>query len=291
MSELAGKIAIVTGATGGIGKEIAIGLARKGAHVVIGARNAERGKAAAAAIESAGGKATVMELDVASFASIRAFAKRFDEEQPALHILVNNAGVWFTDRRTSADGHELTLATNVLGPHLLTQLLVPKLEASAPARIVNIVSSIGANLEMDDLEFERRKYDGFKCYAQSKQALRMLTWGRAARLEGSGVTSNAAAPGFVKTDFNQHASGFVPTMINVMAKLFAVTPEKGAATPIWVASAPELEKVSAKYFDDMKEKDGKFRDVRAIAELERRCDDLIANGAPKKRSEASAHAS
>ena len=162
----------------------------------------------------------------------------------------------------------------MLGPHLLTKLLLPKLRA--PARIVNIVSGLAANYDASDLMFERRKYDGFKVYGQSKQALRMLTWGLAARLDGSGVTANAAAPGFVRTDFNQHAHGFTASMINVMARLFAVTPAKGADTPLWVAAAPELATANGKYFDGRKEKDGKFREPAAIADLERRCDELVA---------------
>src|SRR5262249_36848923 len=154
------------------------------------------------------------------------------------------------------------------------KLLLPKLKG--PSRIVNIVSAMAANYDASDLNFERRKYDGFKVYGQSKQALRMLTWGLAARLEGTGVTANCAAPGFVKTDFNQNAHGFTAGMINLMSSLFAVTPAKGADTPIWVASAPELEKANGKYFDARKEKDGKFRDPAAIADLEKRCEEMVA---------------
>lgn len=269
------KIAIVTGATGGIGKHIALGLAERGMHVVIGARDAKRGEAARAEI-AARGEVSVLPLDVSSVGSIRAFARAFEAEHDELHLLVNNAGAWFSDRRTSADGYELTFATNVLGPHLLTQLLTPRLEAAAPSRVVNVVSGLAADYDANDLQFERRKYDGFKVYAQSKQALRMLTWGMAARLEGKGITANAAAPGFVRTDFNQNAHGFMATMINLSARLFAVTPEEGAKTPLWVATAPELEGVTGKYFDAGKEKDGKFRELEPIADLERRCDALAS---------------
>jgi NAD(P)-dependent dehydrogenase (short-subunit alcohol dehydrogenase family) len=271
LTGLTGKTALVTGATGGIGKEIARGLAKLGAHVYIGARNAERGAAVREELRK-DGSVEALPLDVASFASIRSLAEKFPAER--LDILVNNAGAWFSDRRDSVDGYELTFATNVLGPHLLTKLLLPKLQA--PARIVNIVSGLAANYDAEDLMFERRKYDGFKVYAQSKAALRMLTWGQAARLGGNGITANAAAPGFVRTDFNQNAHGFTATMINFMAKMFAVTPEKGADTPIWVASAPELASLSGKYFDGRKEKDGKFQDPAAIADLERRCDEMVA---------------
>jgi NAD(P)-dependent dehydrogenase (short-subunit alcohol dehydrogenase family) len=287
--DLSGRVAVVTGATGGIGKEIARGLARLGATVVIGARNLEKGAAVRDELAKEGkGPVSVMALDVASIASIKAFAAELEKAHDKLHILVNNAGAWFTDRRASADGYELTLATNVLGPHLLTRLLLPRLKASAPSRVINIVSAFAGNYDATDLQFDKRKYDGFKAYGQSKQALRMLTWGLATRLEGSGVTANAAAPGFVKTDFNQNAHGFMALMINVSAKLFAVTPEKGAETPIWVASAPELATESGKFFDARKEKDGKFREPEPIADLERRLDDLLASPpAPPPENRAS----
>jgi NAD(P)-dependent dehydrogenase (short-subunit alcohol dehydrogenase family) len=281
---MSGKVAVVTGATGGIGKEIARGLARLGATVVIGARNAERGNAAWDEITRDTGNASVfvLPLDVASLASIRAFAAAFAEKFDRLDVLVNNAGAWFTDRSQSADGYELTFATNVLGPHLLTRLLLPRLRASAPSRIVNVVSALAANYDATDLMFERRKYDGFKSYGQSKQALRMLTWGLAKELEGSGVTANAAAPGFVRTEFNRNTHGFMAAMISLSARLFAVTPEKGADTPLWVASAPELSTMTGKYYDARQEKDGKFRDVAVIADLERRCDEYVSNARAQK---------
>jgi NAD(P)-dependent dehydrogenase (short-subunit alcohol dehydrogenase family) len=277
-STMSGKVAVVTGATGGIGKEIARGLARLGATVVIGARNAERGNATWDEITRDTGNTNVfvLPLDVASLASIRAFAPTFSEKFDRLDVLVNNAGAWFTDRRLSPDGYELTFATNVLGPHLLTRLLLPQLRKSSPSRIVNIVSAMAANYDVTDLMFERRKFDGFKAYGQSKQALRMLTWGLASQLEGSGVTANAAAPGFVRTDFNRNTHGFMSAMIGLSARLFAVTPEKGADTPLWVASAPELSGANGKYFDARQEKDGKFRDAAAIADLERRCDEYAS---------------
>jgi NAD(P)-dependent dehydrogenase (short-subunit alcohol dehydrogenase family) len=276
---MSGKVAIVTGATGGIGKEIARGLARLGARVVIGARNADRGNSAWDEITRDTGNVdvSVLPLDVASLASIRAFSHAFEEKFDRLDVLVNNAGAWFTDRKLSADGYELTLATNVLGPHLLTRLLLPRLRTSSPSRIVNIVSGFAGNYDATDLMFERRKFDGFKAYNQSKQALRMLTWGLATQLEGSGVTANAAAPGFVRTEFNRHAHGFIAAMIGLSARLFAVTPEKGADTPLWVASAPELSGATGKYYETRQEKDGKFRDAAAIADLERRCDQYVAN--------------
>jgi NAD(P)-dependent dehydrogenase (short-subunit alcohol dehydrogenase family) len=277
-----GTVALVTGATGGIGKEIARGLARMGATVVIGARNLERGEAARAQIAgdaARDGAVAVMPLDVADLASIRAFAKAFRERFGTLGVLVNNAGAWFTDRRQSPDGIELTFATNVLGPHLLTESLLDLLRASGRARVVNVVSSIQGNYDATDLQFSRRKFDGYKAYSQSKQALSMLTWGFASRLTGSGVTANAASPGFVRTDFNQNAHGLRAAMIGVSVRLFGVSPAKGADTPLWVATARELDGVTGKHFEGRKEKEAKFREPGPIADLERRCEQMEAGRA------------
>ena len=270
---LTGKVAIVTGATTGIGKQIALGLARAGAHVVIGARSLDRGEAARAEI---GGDVSVLPLDVSSVESVRAFSEAFGREHAQLHVLVNNAGVWHSDRHTSADGYELTFATNVLGPYLLARLLRDKLEEGAPARIVNIVSGFASNYDAHDLMYEQRDYDGLKAYAQSKQALRMVTWGLAARLDPQRITANAVAPGFVRTEFSRNTHGFVAGMLAVTAKLFATSPAKGAQTPLWVATAPEFAGVTGKYFVGMKEKPGKFGDRDAVTDLERRLGELAA---------------
>jgi NAD(P)-dependent dehydrogenase (short-subunit alcohol dehydrogenase family) len=268
-------IALVTGATGGIGKEIARGLVRMGTHVIVGARTPERGEAAAADISAgAPGQVTVMPLDVAERASIRAFAADLRARFDQLDILVNNAGAWFTDRRESGEGVELTFATNVIGPHLLTELLMEPLRAAPHARVVNIVTSFAGGLDLDDLQFVRRPYDGFAAYGQSKRALTMLTWGLASRLAGGTVTANTASPGFVRTDFNRNAHGFRAAMINFSARMMAASPAKGADTPLWVATAPELETVSGKHFEGRKEKEARYRDPDLIADLERRCREL-----------------
>jgi NAD(P)-dependent dehydrogenase (short-subunit alcohol dehydrogenase family) len=189
-------------------------------------------------------------------------------------VLVNNAGAWFTERRKSPDGHELTFATNVLGPHLLTEMLLDPLRAAGGARVVNIVSSIAGDYDPTDLQFTRRPYDGYKAYAQSKQALTMLTWGLAERLRGNAVTANTAAPGFVRTNFNQNARGTRAVMISLSARLFAVSPAKGADTPLWVATAPELDAVTGRSFVARKEVPAKFTEPGPIAELERLCQEL-----------------
>jgi NAD(P)-dependent dehydrogenase (short-subunit alcohol dehydrogenase family) len=264
-SDMAGKVAVVTGATGGIGKEIARGLVRLGATVVIGARDERRGAATADELG-----VTAYPLDVADRASIAAFAAKVVAAHPAVDVLVNNAGAWFSDRRESPDGVELTFATNALGPYLLTDALLAPLRAGR-ARVVNVVSSISGDYDADDLQFTRRRYDGFKAYAQSKQALRMITWGQAAAAEGTGMTANAVAPGFVRTEFNRNATGLRAAMINLSVRLFGSSPEKGADSPLWAATAAELDGVTGRYFDARTDRDGGPRDPDAIADLERRC--------------------
>jgi NAD(P)-dependent dehydrogenase (short-subunit alcohol dehydrogenase family) len=272
-----GKIAVVTGATSGIGKEIARGLAKTGATVIVGARSLESGEAVAREI---GGRTTALRLDVASPRSVDAFAKELPFER--VDVLVNNAGAWFTDRRETPEGRELTFATNVLGPFQLTTLLHPRLARAKGARVVNVVSAFAGNYDATDLDFFRRRFDGFKAYGQSKLALRMLTWGFAARYAKDGIAVNAVAPGFVRTNFNKNGSGFLLWFFNVMARFFADTPEKGAEGPIWAATAPELDGMTGKYFDRKKEKEGRFRDATAIEDLEARCARLLAGASARQ---------
>lgn len=256
------KIVLVTGATHGIGKEIARGLANQGAILILGARNLPKAQAVCEEIRSETNNQNVspLLLDVADQSSLRDFAKAFRARHDRLDVLINNAGAWFNHREESPDGIELTWATNVLGPYLLVRELQEPLRKAAPSRILNMASDLANNYDPTDVEFRRRKYDGFKAYGQSKLAIRKLTWWQAKKFEGTGVTANAVAPGFVQTGFMQDKKGFVATMIRLVAPFAAVTPEKGAETPIWVASAPELALATAKYYESRKEKEGKFRE-------------------------------
>jgi NAD(P)-dependent dehydrogenase (short-subunit alcohol dehydrogenase family) len=270
---LSGKVAIVTGASTGIGKEIARGLALRQASVVLGVRDVSRGERARAEMAKEGHNLdlTVMQLDVSSPENVRDFVQRFRKHHKALHILVNNAGAWSTTREVTPEGFERTWATNVLGPYLLTAELLDLLKAGAPSRVVNVASTAAGKLDLDDVQFERRKYSGFVSYSGSKQALRMLSWGLAKRLEGTGVTVNAVNPGFVKTELNRSAGGLFRVIFPVMQSLMAKTPEQGADTPLWVACGQDLEGVSGKFFSDRKELPCGFRDPAQIAELERLC--------------------
>lgn len=280
-ANLSGKTAIVTGATAGIGKEVARGLARMGAEVVLAVRSVERGENVRKELiaSTSNPRISVMEVDTASPASIRQFAARVEAAHPKVQLLINNAGIWVSERRQSPEGYEATFATNVLGPHLLTQLLTGVLKAGAPARVVNVASGLSGNYDPTDLEFTRRGYNGFKVYSASKTALRMLTWGQARRLEGTKVTVNAAAPGFVRTEFNKNSSGFVTAILNLGLKLMGSSPADGADAILFVAVAPELEGVTGRLYDRRQQKPGGFDEPGPIAQLEVICDQLVAGGA------------
>ncbi len=244
---LADRVWIVTGANSGIGKATALGLARLGGTLVLACRNAERGEAAREEITRATGndKMSVMIVDMANQASIRSFAEEFRRTHNRLNALVNNAGVFRRHRHVTADGLEETFAVNYLGGFLLTHLLLDLLKASAPSRVVNVSSSAheGGRIHFDDLQGEGR-YSGFRAYGQSKLAQVLFTYELARRLEGSGVTVNACHPGVIRTNFGRDDW---PWAVHLVRPFFK-SPERGAETPIYLASSPEVEGVSGKYF-------------------------------------------
>src|ERR1039458_2527449 len=190
LASMSGKMCIVTGTNSGIGKETALGLAQMGARVVMVCRNAKKGKAALEDIrrESGSSQVDLLIADMSSQASVRALAEQIQRKYPRLDVLVNNAGGAAPAVALSADGIEMTLATNHLGPALLTLLLLDLLKASAPSRIVNVSSSEAqrpARLDMNDLQFERRKYGGIAAYRQSKLLMNTFTDRKSTRLNSS----------------------------------------------------------------------------------------------------------
>ncbi len=249
-NEMQGKICLVTGATLGIGKETALGLARKGAHVVIVGRDEARTRETAAWIakESSNPQVDFLVADLSSQAEVRRLAAAFADIYPRLDVLINNAGAIFMKRELTVDGVERTWALNHLAEFLLTHLLLDKLAASAPARIVNVSSdahTAGA-IAFDDLQGEK-KYGGMRIYAQSKLANILFTYALARRLAGKGVTANCLHPGVVATGFGHNTPGFVNTLLS-LARPFLLTAQQGAATSIYLASSPEVANVSGKYF-------------------------------------------
>jgi NAD(P)-dependent dehydrogenase (short-subunit alcohol dehydrogenase family) len=249
------KICLVTGATAGIGKVTARELARMGATVVIVARDRGRGESTVDQIRCETGNANVhlMLCDLSSQAAIRHLAVEYLARFDSLHVLVNNAGAIFRERRVTADGLEATFATNHIAYFLLTTLLLDAIKASAPARIVSVASELHRNhaLDFDDLQFERRAYGAMHVYGQSKLANVIWSGELARRLEGTGVTANSLHPG--TTASNIASSG--PDWMRIGIKLlwpFLLTPDKGAETSLYLATSPEVERVSGKYFDKKK---------------------------------------
>jgi dehydrogenase/reductase SDR family member 12 len=252
--DLTGQVCAITGANSGIGLAAARQLARRGATIYLLARNLERGAAAQARIrEEAGHSRVYLEaIDVSSLASVRACADRIKQHTQRLDILINNAGDAFDRRKLSVDGIELTFATNVLGPFALTTALLPLLQASAPARLINVASGglYLAKLNLKDLQFERRKYDELMAYAQSKRALLMLSEIWAEQLQPSGVTVSCMHPGWVDTPLLQTG---LPAFRQSLRSILR-TPDEGADTIVWLAAARQARSVTGRFWFDRRER-------------------------------------
>jgi NAD(P)-dependent dehydrogenase (short-subunit alcohol dehydrogenase family) len=279
-----GRVAVVTGANSGIGKETALGLAREGATTVLACRNAARGAQAAREISEAAGSADVhvVGLDLADLATVVACAETILEGWPRLDVLVNNAGGIWSSRTLTAQGFEQTIGVNHLGPFLLTRLLTGRLVASAPSRVVN-VSSFGHHfaafgMRFGDLQSERG-YVSLEVYARSKLANVLFTLELARRLSGTGVTANALHPGAVRSGFGMDGDlGGIEGLGNRVIRAFEITPQSGARTSIFLASSPDVEGRTGEYW--VRSKPGHLsyqaRSPRAAARLWEVSEELLA---------------
>lgn len=249
-----GRVCVITGATAGIGRFAAKGLARLGAHVVIACRSPSRGEEVRAEIlrEVPGAEGDIAVGDLASQAAVRALAADLLARFPRIHVLVNNAGLVNLGRQVTEDGIEGSFAVNHLAPFLLTKLLEERLIESAPARVVNVASEAHRwrPLNFDDLQSERG-YRAMIAYGRSKLCNILFTRELARRLAGKGVTVNALHPGAVATQIGQNNGRWVRWVMKVLTPFFK-TPEQGADTIVYLASAPELEGVTGEYFIDRK---------------------------------------
>ena len=245
---MTGRTVLVTGATGGIGFETARALARRGAHVVVGARDASRGQAAVDGIRAAGGGAELLVMDLASFASVREAARRLAAERSSLDVLVHNAGCVQRERRLTADGHEVTWQTNFLGGFLLTRLLLPLLKNASQPRVVNVSSEAHRTGQIDftNLELERG-YGAFRAYANSKLAQIHFTR-ELARREPK-LTVNAVHPGTISTGIWRPA----PAWMRFLVRLLLPPAEKGARPVVRLAAEADLEGVTGRYFERFRE--------------------------------------
>jgi NAD(P)-dependent dehydrogenase (short-subunit alcohol dehydrogenase family) len=249
-----GRTVLITGGNTGLGLETAVALAREGAPVVITSRDTQKGAVAQAEIRERSGSddLEVVELDLASLASVREFAPRFAERHDHLDVLVNNAGVMLGSRRETVDGYEMTFQVNHLGPFLLTNLLRDLLVAGDEARVVNVASAAHSSarrgLDFDDLQAKGR-YRGFSVYGKSKLANILFTRELARRWDDTGITANAVHPGFVASRFGRDGDGGRFTeLVFPMLRPFAHTPIDGARTQVYVASAPELTGITGGYW-------------------------------------------
>jgi NAD(P)-dependent dehydrogenase (short-subunit alcohol dehydrogenase family) len=252
--DMTDQVCLVSGATSGLGLATSEGLARLGATVYMLVRNEAKGqRVREGLIRRTGNEKIYLELaDLSSMTSVREFVHRFQEREDRLNVLVNNAGVLLSERGYSVDGFELSFATNVLGPFLLTGLLVPLLKADAPSRIINVSSGgmYAQKLDVADLQFERKPFNGVLAYAQAKRAQVVLTELWAEELASSGVTANAMHPGWADTPGVQAS---LPTFRR-LTRAGLRTPEQGADTIIWLAAARSVADVSGKFWFDRQER-------------------------------------
>jgi retinol dehydrogenase 14 len=284
---MAGKVVLVTGATGGIGKATAIGLATLGARVGITGRDLIRAEQAAADIRTASGNPAVdvFAADMSSQAEVRRLAGAVLDAYPRLDVLVNNVGGFWAHRHPTADGLEHTFALNHLAPFLLTNLLLDRLKASAPARVVTVSSGAQAagRIDFDDLQ-GARSYSGQRAYSQSKLANVLFTNELARRLQGTGVTANSVHPGVVRTNFGSEDQAGFFRIISPLVRPFLKTPTQGARTPTYLASSPEVKGITGQFFANRKPKTANKAagDVDVTARLWRVSTDLVGlTGSPR----------
>ncbi|XP_004582669.2 retinol dehydrogenase 14 [Ochotona princeps] len=264
-----GKTVLITGANSGLGRATAAELLRLGARVILGCRDRARAEEAAGQMrrelrEAVGsepegvGELVVRELDLASLRSVRAFCQEMLQEEPRLDVLINNAGIFQCPYMRTEDGFEMQFGVNHLGHFLLTNLLLGLLKNSAPSRIIVVSSKLYkyGDINFDDLNSEQSYSKSF-CYSRSKLANILFTKELARRLEGTNVTVNVLHPGVVRTNLGRHIHIplLVKPLFNLVSWAFFKTPAEGAQTSIYLASSPEVEGVSGRYFGDCKEEE------------------------------------
>jgi NAD(P)-dependent dehydrogenase (short-subunit alcohol dehydrogenase family) len=252
---MAGSTVLVTGATGGIGKATALGLARMGAHVAITGRHRDRAEATAREIQSVGGQVDLFVADLSSQSQLRGLALEVLHRLPRIDVLVNNVGGFWNTRHVTEDGYERTFALNHLAPFLLTNLLLERMQQSPAARVVTVSSNAHrmGRIDFENLQGEG-SYSGAKAYNQSKLANVLFTYELARKLHASTVTANALHPGVVRTGFGAEDPASVQRFLIPIVRPFMKSPTQGAATSIHLASAPELIHVSGRYFANRTEK-------------------------------------
>jgi NAD(P)-dependent dehydrogenase (short-subunit alcohol dehydrogenase family) len=260
--DLDGKTALVTGASSGLGAETARALLAAGAEVILAVRDVARGEQVAQALRAAttNERAHVLAIDLGSLASVRQAAAQIRAQWPKVDLLINNAGVMATPREYTPEGFERQLGTNHLGHYLLTGLLLPALQAAAPARVVVLSSSAHrrSDVHFEDLSYHHRPYEKWEAYGQSKTANALFAVGLTQHLLNEGITANAVNPGGTHTELLRHLT---PTDLRDLGWIdqeghdtsHFKTPEQGAATSIWAAVGEELAGVGGRYLENCQE--------------------------------------
>ena len=253
---LTGKTVVLTGATSGIGRATALGLADEGARLILVGRTPERCEETLAEIRRRTGRddAVMLRADLSSLKEVRRLADEVLASADRVHVLLNNAGVTLLQRKLTVDGLEGTFATNHLAYFLLTGLLLPRLRDSAPARIVNVASDAHrfVRLDLNDLQNEQR-YRALRVYGQSKTANLLFTQELARRIAGSGVSVNALHPGGIRSNLGR-SEGKALEVVRKLVGLFLKSPEEGARTSLYLACSPEVEGVSGRYYAKCRER-------------------------------------
>ncbi len=268
---MAGRTVLVTGGSGGIGRATALGLAAMGAHLAITGRDRGRAEDTAREIRAAGaGQVDVLVADLSAQSEVRRLAGEVLQRLSRIDVLVNNVGGYWNTRHVTADGLERTFAVNHLAPFLLTNLLLGRLRQSTPARVVTVSSNVQAlgRIDFEDLQAER-SYSGARAYSQSKLANVLFTYELARRLQGTSVTANALHPGVVRTALGAEDPRAVQRLLMPVMRPFMKAPAQGAATSVYLASAPGLEQVTGRFFAGRKPRKSAKRsyDPAAAAQL------------------------
>jgi NAD(P)-dependent dehydrogenase (short-subunit alcohol dehydrogenase family) len=273
------KICLITGATSGIGKETALELARQGMQIIFNSRDEEKGRNTRDEIIQSTGNPDVnmYHCDLASFQSISEFAGLVKKNYERLDILINNAGIWMYNKEISADGIEYTFAVNHLAPFLLTNLLLDMIRKSGAGRIINISSGIHYQgcPDFSDPEFKNKRFSSLKAYAQSKLANVIFTRELAVRLKETNVTVNCLAPGWVNTGLFRDSN----PLVKLSARIWALTPAKGAETAIFLATSDHIQNITGEYFEKKKVKKAakKSYDRELMKKLWRLSEDYVKN--------------
>lgn len=275
MNWIRDKHVLISGPTSGIGREIARQLGALGAHLILACRDESKGRDVAREIAGDGstGEIEILQVDTSDQRSIRNAAAEFARAHARLDVLINNAGTAQGERRDSVDGIELTFATNVLGYHLFTRELLTRLGTNSPSRIVVVASAFAGDLDFDDLQFTRRRYESLVAYRQSKACNRLWSWALARRLQPRGITVNAMTPGFVPgTELSRDLE---PEVRRSYKERTGRTMAQGADTAVWLAASTDVAGVTSTFFTDRRETPCEFRNHEAEERLWRICEDFV----------------